>query len=398
MSNFVKQIGKKDCAFACVKMLLSIVYKSNKFLTYPQASAEKSLSLDEVMKICEREGVKLYAFRFKKKEDLLKQESFPLLAPLIINGTFHMVLIKKIKKNKLYVYDPARSPLKINFLDFVNYWNGECLEVEEVKGSLYQKKKHNFISWPYKIFVPLLQLASFIMLVLALFFIDERFSFLYSVGFLLSFILLEFAHRTLLLKEMRNFDKRMLLALNSRSSVNLRTRFIKMNDFKVMFVGGPIEMLNLVLIISLGIVILGINSYLNLINLFLMTIFSIGLLLLEKKIFKNNANSIYSFESSLIDLKVTNEEELKKSVDELNNKTYSFVTFKNVVRSLLLFLAVIISLLYSGFSGDVSINFVLFHAFFYFYLSTQVSRLYEVIASRNDIHYYISLYQYYLDN
>ena len=111
-------------------MLLSIVYKSNKFLTYPQASAEKSLSLDEVMKICEREGVKLYAFRFKKKEDLLKQESFPLLAPLIINGSFHMVLIKKIKKNKLYVYDPARSPLKINFLDFINYWNGECLEVE----------------------------------------------------------------------------------------------------------------------------------------------------------------------------------------------------------------------------------------------------------------------------
>ena len=118
MRYFIKQIGEKDCALTCLKMLLAIVYKSKKFLLYPLDDIERTYSLEEIIKIASKEGVKLYAFRFKNKEDLAKQTSFPVLVPIKSGNTLHMVLIKKIKKNKLLIYDPAEEPKWVDFYEF----------------------------------------------------------------------------------------------------------------------------------------------------------------------------------------------------------------------------------------------------------------------------------------
>ena len=223
MRYFIKQIGEKDCALTCLKMLLAIVYKSKKFLLYPLDDIERTYSLEEIIKIASKEGVKLYAFRFKNKEDLVKQTSFPVLVPIKSGNTLHMVLIRKIKKNKLLIYDPAEEPKWVDFYEFTKIWNGECLEINEVKGSLFKEKKFNLVSKPYKVLVPLFQLLSFGFLIFALFFIDENYSFLIPLCFLVAFVIFEFIYRTLLINEMKSFDNRILnnFVLKERKTIAL---------------------------------------------------------------------------------------------------------------------------------------------------------------------------------
>ena len=67
MSYFIKQIGTKDCAIACLKMLLAISYRSKKFLYYPQPSKDQALSLNDVIKFAEKEGVELKGYKYHKK-------------------------------------------------------------------------------------------------------------------------------------------------------------------------------------------------------------------------------------------------------------------------------------------------------------------------------------------
>ena len=397
MRYFIKQIGEKDCAFTCLKMLLAIVYKSKKFLLYPQKEVDKAYSLEDLMTIASKEGVKLYAFRFKNKEDLLKQTVFPVLTPMRKGDFLHMVLIKKIKGNKLLVYDPADGCKWVDFYDFAKTWNGECLEVAEVKGSLFKEKKYSFISWPYKVFVPLFQLLSFAFLISALFFIDKSYSFIIPLSFLFAFVIFEFIYRTLLMSEMKSFDTHILTNLNFNDRNSLRNRFVEMNNFKVLLIGGPVQIINSIIIIVFGAAILFLNSYLNLINLVVICLITIFMTVLEKKYYKNTKTDITNYENQILSLKEDESGDIKEKIAELNKKTYGFVNFMNLKKKILIFLIIVISLIYCAFSNNISLNFVLFHTFIYYYLAQNVTKLYESIEAFKDKPYYLSIYQYYSD-
>lgn len=395
MRYFIKQIGEKDCALTCLKMLLAIVYKSKKFLLYPLDDIERTYSLEEIIKIASKEGVKLYAFRFKNKEDLVKQTSFPVLVPIKSGNTLHVVLIRKIKKNKLLIYDPAEEPKWVDFYEFTKIWNGECLEIIEVKGSLFKEKKFNLVSKPYKVLVPLFQLLSFAFLISALFFIDENYSFLIPLCFLVAFVIFEFIYRTLLINEMKSFDNRILNNFVLKERKTFKTRFIEMNHFKVLLIGGPIQLLNCFIILIFGALILFLNSYLNLINLLIISLIVILLSFFERKIFKNNRKDISDYENEILSLKDDNNGNLKEKLASLYKKTYSFATFINVKKMILIFLIIVISLIYCAFTGNISLNFVLFHTFIYYYLSQNVGKIIECLESYSQKRYYLSLYQYY---
>lgn len=395
MRYFIKQIGEKDCALTCLKMLLAIVYKSKKFLLYPQNDIEKTYSLEEIIDIASKEGVKLYAFRFKNKEDLLKQACLPVLVPIKSGNTLHMVLIRKIKKDKLLIFDPADEPKWIDFYEFTKNWNGECLEAADIKGSLFKQKKYSFISWPYKICVPLFQLLSFAFLISALFFIDKNYSFLIPLCFLIAFVIFEFIYRTLLINEMKSFDNKVLTNINIRERSTLKSRFVEMNNFKVLLIGGPIQIINSVIIIIFGAVILFLNSYLNLINLIVISIISVALTLFEKRFYKNTKADISNYENKIFTLKEDEKGDLKEKIAELHKKTYSFINFMNLKKMILIFLIIVISLIYCAFTDNISLNFVLFHTFIYYYLAQNVTKLLESIESFKEKPYYLSLYQYY---
>ena len=115
----------------------------------------------------------------------------------------------------------------------------------------------------------------------------------------------------------------------------------------------------------------------------------------ERKIFKNNRKDISDYENEILSLKDDNNGNLKEKLASLYKKTYSFATFINVKKMILIFLIIVISLIYCAFTGNISLNFVLFHAFIYYYLSQNVGKIIECLESYNQKRYYLSLYQYY---
>lgn len=170
MSYYIKQIGTKDCAFACLKMMLAIIYRTKKFLFYPQEDKDKCYSLEDIIKIANKEGVELTAFRYKCKENIFSNDVTPLLIPIKTKNILHMVLIKRIKGNKIQVYDPDLGIYWIEEDELMEIWNGECLEPKKIKKSYYNEPKKRIIPIKFRIGISIFQLSAFASLLSCLFF------------------------------------------------------------------------------------------------------------------------------------------------------------------------------------------------------------------------------------
>ena len=60
-----------------------------------------------------------------------------------------------------------------------------------------------------------------------------------------------------------------------------------------------------------------------------------------------------------------------------------------------IFVTIILCLIYQGFIGEISLNFMLFHFFIYIYLQENFDKILNVNKIINDIKYYKCLYLYY---
>ena len=62
MKYFIRQLGQKDCAFACLKMLLAITHKNKDYLYYQQNDIDRSYSLEEIIKLVTDNGIAIACF------------------------------------------------------------------------------------------------------------------------------------------------------------------------------------------------------------------------------------------------------------------------------------------------------------------------------------------------
>mgnify|MGYP002516034857 CR=1 FL=1 len=142
MKYYIKQIGEKDCGVTCIKMLLAIVYKNTDYLYYPHVNVETSSSLRDLINLAKKEGVIIKASRIIDKKALFKKTvSCPFLIVINKKDNLHMVLIKKITKSRVKVYDPSSGIYWISKNNLFKIWNGEILEVSNILTSNFKLKK-----------------------------------------------------------------------------------------------------------------------------------------------------------------------------------------------------------------------------------------------------------------
>ena len=101
------------------------------------------------------------------------------------------------------------------------------------------------------------------------------------------------------------------------------------------------------------------------------------------KLLKKNENSIMSV--TFVD---------KPTIHEIN-KTYRYVNLENLKNYIVIFIAGILSLVYSSLSDSISLNFILFHLFMYLTLSKNVAKIVEIVMHQEEYKYYKCLYKYY---
>lgn len=395
MDYFVRQLGTKDCAFACLKMLLANVYKSRKFLYYPQDDTETSYSLGEIIKKADEEGVVLGAYRYNNRDLIFEEFNYPVLITLRQDKKLHMVMVKKVKKDKLKIFDPAIGIYWIKKDDLYEIWNGEIVQVLKVRKSDFKPQLRNPIPLRFRIPIFTFQILSSLFLMSGLFFVNKDFNFYIPLFLLVGFAICEFVYKRLLIVGMKFFDKTILEHAFNGNNNNFKEKYLKMNYFKTLILGRPIQIINSIIIIVFGIFILSINGYLNIINITLIAAFTVLLDFLEIKIFDARQRNIEYSENCIFENSSYVGQNFIEGISKVQKQAYEIVGFKNFKKYFIVFLTASVCLIYCAFTNEISLNFLLFHAVFYYYIADNVSKLTELYLKTPEYTSFTCLYRHY---
>lgn len=393
MSYFIKQIGTKDCSMACLKMLLAIVYHSKKFLYYPQTAKDNAYSLKDIVKIADQEGVTLEGFKYNNPESIFKSTRFPILAITKSNANLHMILIKKITRKKVLIYDPKIGIYYMKKEEFLAVWTSETLEIKNVKGSLYKDSSKSPIPVKYRILSTIFQISSMVSLLAAMFFISPTYPFIVPLLLLTAFALSEITYKRILVDTMKYFDRSYFPKIYCGDKKIFRERFIDLNRYKTEVIGLPIQLINAIVVVCAGLLILGLNSYINVINVTFIIIIRLLIDLIEHKYFMPKCRNVEASEFELFE--EDNEGKYLNKIEELQNNTYRRVDFMNVKKYITVFLTIAICLLYSSVMDGIAVNFILFHVFAYYYIVENASKLLDLSLKSSDYRYSKCLFKYY---
>jgi len=397
MKYYIHQLGDKDCGYTSIKMLLAHIYKRYDFLYYPEPSISVSTSLRDLMRYAKKEGVSLGAFRTISKDLFFKQKKKMILIPIKVNDIFHMVLIKKIFGRKSLVYDPTSGINYISNKKIIDVWDGEYLEVLGVEGSDFHLKKIRVVPRIFTILTMFFEFISFASLIVALYFIDGTIPFYVSLALFVSYIIFEFVYQKMLVETMKYFDKHTMVEEFALNRQDFKSRYANMTQFKVLAISNPIQIFSLSLMCILGIIVLGINSAYNLISIAIVFIFQIIFKVFENYKMKNRYNKISSLEGDLSLLSRTSNKTFLLKINELNDETYRFISFCNFKKYVMIFLIITLCFLYCSFTKNFSVNFMLFHFFFYLYINDDFEKIVNFSKNYEDFKYYKALYLYYFD-
>ena len=326
---------------------------------------------------------------FKIKSD------YPLLIPIKSGSNLHMVLVKKVKKRYSILYDPMFGIMKINNEKLKDIWNGEYLEVVNITGSNFHLKKESIIPSIYTITTVFFEILSFILLLTALNKINNDSSIYLVLSLFVGYILSDFIYRKFLILSMKKFDKKIFSDDNILNQNNFKYRYSSLTKFKMLSISNPIELISTLLITIFGSVVLGINNYFNLFIVIIICLINIIFKIIEDKKICNKKNKIDNIENNLLNSCINSNIEFKKQVNLLNKETYNYVNYLNFKKYITTFLLIISSLLFSYINKVQSLNFMLFHFFFYMYLNDNIVKLLNFDQNLDKIKSFKALYFYY---
>lgn len=144
------QSNAKDCGKACLRNALTIIYKDETYQwLYTENKDDDFLSLLEDFK---KEGVeyKGYAASFSNLKTIEKNK-YPLLVQVKNGDVLHFVLVTKITKKKVIIFDPEFGRCVLDHSEFESSYLGKVLVKESVKGNP-KKPKADILNLKERIF------------------------------------------------------------------------------------------------------------------------------------------------------------------------------------------------------------------------------------------------------
>ncbi|MCB9499243.1 MAG: hypothetical protein H6689_01715 [Erysipelotrichaceae bacterium] len=389
MSYFIKQIMSKDCGFSCLKMLLATKQKNENYLFLDQDVQDKPYSYEKLISIAKNEGCTLKAYKVVDKKEIFESKNFPIMVTFSNNNTLHMVLLKKINKKTVEINDPAKGELTITREEFIERFNGEFLECEEIEKRKYKARKFQYIKTKHIWLALSLELLSFVLLITGLYFSSET-NIIIPILLFIGFILTSFIYRKILVLGMKDFDKNVIEPCYFRRKKDSKSTLFNMVSFKKTYFVLPIELLSSSLILIFGSVLLALNSMLNLINVLVIIMCEILFYILFNK--KINAKKAKIQEKEEVLSKNNDEEITKKAMEETTNEVYSISNYYDSKKYITVFLILIMTLLNMYIVDKISLNFLIFHFFFYSYLDESISKIIDFLDSFDEYKYYKCLY------
>ena len=143
---------------------------------------------------------------------------------------------------------------------------------------------------------------------------------------------------------MRNFDSEVITPSYLESKKQMQSTMISMNNYKRITFSGPLKLFESIFILVFATIILGYNSYLNLINISLILLLQVALFFIFNSYFKSKKRYISLLENKLVSLNL-NDDEIKSTINEVNKEAYNLAILFDVKKYVGLFVSVILSML-----------------------------------------------------
>lgn len=133
---FTKQEGLKDCAAACMQMIIKYYngYISINDLNEMLETTKEGVSAFKIIEVLNKIGFKATGIRLNLLE-LTKSVTLPVIAHVVINNYNHYIVVYKIDsfKKSVIIADPQSKIKTISFKEFESIWTNVIINLYPVK-------------------------------------------------------------------------------------------------------------------------------------------------------------------------------------------------------------------------------------------------------------------------
>lgn len=380
MRYFTPQLHHDDCGLASLKMLLAIINKEQSFLDLSPPKINGMYSFLEMRNIALRYGVKLEGRSFSNNDDLMK-EPVPFILQIQADMGKHFVLIRKIMRKKVVIYDPSfgkqiaskeevRAKSLNNGLFFIGFTE-ESINKIPIKTIPISGK------WPI-ILCNVLLVTS---LLLGFYLLEYKKGLLSYILFFLT-LLSSILHQILVRRSLQAFDE-VIYETMPDVRKNVQEKMEKMLAYKKNLFERFVNMTTIVMYIIATIILLIINSFYSLIivililvvNLLKYTVFFPQILSKERLLADEEKKIITRIEKGH-----NVKDELRKIFASAYKIGLSYSFFEWGVRALIAAAVIGQAML----SQTLYLNYLLFYYAYYFFLLMNLNRLGQYILRRHE--------------
>lgn len=386
---YVLQEGKKDCGFACLKVLLANVNNDSNYLYLPNPKAEdEAYSFYELIEYASNYGFTLSAYSVSDKENLSLENGLPMLVSISKEGKAHMVMLYKVSKKYVYYFDPSCGKRKMDKESFIDCWNGKLLKFDEFKKKKCAIKRKRLLTNKEELVMDLLEIVAGISITLGLFFTQEKYPFFLPIILFAVFAISEVLLRSYCLYVYRRIDERVYNDSLKVKKGMMKEFFITLENnkqYEVMINLNSIYAVLSVVVIALFLYVSGgFSLYYLLFGLFFAFI---EVTFLEPYLLRKN-NEISELENTICD------DDLGL-IKVAHQKAYRYGRISLLYRYVVLGISLLGIVLIMGMSGVISIPYIIFYLclniFFYKNLVTGLGMNQRVQKHRQSIVHQINL-------
>ena len=345
---YIHQVTKSGCGFACLKMLLAIAHKDERYLYLKEDENHGTYSYQQLVSIAQHYDVTLQGVNYPEKDDLRHLTRFPLILTVIQeNGSPHAVLVTKRKGKKIKIYDPDKGIYWQKVDRFIKKWDATALSINQVRERPFTSRIIDVSDTKGEIASYIMQTLAAVFLALATFFIKPDSSFILPLVFLLVSVVCEIILRMFLLRRMQKCDRYLRRFLPYVKKKDYFEYYKRSQNYKLSALTMGLNFVFYLLVVILIVTISLINST--------TFIVSIGAALLAALIdvffftpFKKSINKeLEEEEIALHYVKEEDEMEMKVKTMEVKSYRYAYLEFvsKVVVGAFFLFASFFVSII-----------------------------------------------------
>lgn len=358
MKYFIYQGNDHDCGFAALKMYLATLARDKSYLYIPKPKKREHYNLEDLAEISLSYGVELEVCGCSK--DYYESLDEPTLTLIDEN---HTVMIKKVRKKSITLYDPGRGIIRMKKDEFLRRWRNVIMSTDSPETVCrISKIRQHLLPPKLEILNNVFAFLSAALLIVTFYLLNKRDNFLFSLLFLALFIGSQIVDRVILYKQVYTFDTNYIPHYFNNKNNCSKEKYARYVSYKESFFTHNRRLIASVLIAFCITFLLCFNDFRNVFVLLALILLKVLELLLFSKRDQQTKNEIAEIENGSFN----NVSSAKDLALRANTKADSQIFMNSAKEIFYIFASFIFAVFMMFMSENSGCNYVIFHFVMYF--------------------------------